>query len=128
MRLSVLDQSPIGAGEDAAIAIQHSIELAQLCDRLGYHRYWLAEHHNSKTLASSAPEILIGTSFSGVINGTGGVGGPNDFEPEYDFYCFNAVAGQSYSFYMQQAASIFGSTTGAWLKIYDADGNEVASG
>lgn len=59
MQLSVLDQSPIGAGEDAATAIAHTIELARRCDALGYHRYWLAEHHASKTLASSAPEILI---------------------------------------------------------------------
>ena len=59
MKISVLDQSPIGAGEDAYTALQHTITLAQRCDALGYHRYWLAEHHNSKTLASSAPEILI---------------------------------------------------------------------
>ena len=59
MQLSVLDQSPIGPGEDAATAVAHTIELASRCDDLGYHRYWLAEHHASKTLASSAPEILI---------------------------------------------------------------------
>lgn len=60
MRLSVLDQSPIRAGATPADAIRESIALAQACDRLGYHRYWLAEHHASGGLAGAAPEILIG--------------------------------------------------------------------
>jgi len=60
MKLSVLDQSPIAQGEDALRAVSHTIALAKRCDQLGYHRYWLAEHHTSKTLACSAPEILIG--------------------------------------------------------------------
>lgn len=60
MRLSVLDQSPIRAGATPADAIHESIRLAQACDRLGYHRYWLAEHHASGGLAGAAPEILIG--------------------------------------------------------------------
>ncbi|MSO76377.1 MAG: LLM class flavin-dependent oxidoreductase [Alphaproteobacteria bacterium] len=58
--LSVLDQSPIRAGGSAGDAIHETLELAGLADRLGYHRYWLAEHHNSAGLAGSAPEILIG--------------------------------------------------------------------
>lgn len=57
--LSVLDQSPIRSGGTAAEAIAETIELAQLCERLGYHRYWLAEHHNAGGLAGSTPEILI---------------------------------------------------------------------
>ncbi len=57
--LGVLDQSPIRAGGTPAQAIAESIELAQFCERLGYHRYWLAEHHNSDGLAGAAPEILI---------------------------------------------------------------------
>lgn len=57
--LSILDQSTIVSGRDAADAIQESIALAQLADRLGYARYWLAEHHNSQSHAGSAPEILI---------------------------------------------------------------------
>lgn len=60
MRLSVLDQSPIREGGTAADAIAETLQLAQLCDRLGYHRYWLAEHHNAVGLAGTAPEILIG--------------------------------------------------------------------
>ncbi len=59
LRLGVLDQSPIGRGENAADAIAHSATLARRCDELGYHRYWVAEHHASDTLASSSPEILI---------------------------------------------------------------------
>jgi luciferase family oxidoreductase group 1 len=57
--LSVLDQSPVGSGRTAADAFAETIELAQLADRLGYRRYWLAEHHNTGSLAGSAPEILI---------------------------------------------------------------------
>src|SRR6202008_1366888 len=60
MRLSVLDQSPIRKDGDAATAIAETIALAKACDGLGYHRYWLAEHHNSGSFAGSAPEILIG--------------------------------------------------------------------
>jgi len=58
MKLSVLDQSPISQGEGASQAIAYTITLAQRCDELGYHRYWLAEHHTSK-LACPAPEVLI---------------------------------------------------------------------
>ena len=60
MRLSVLDQSPIRSGGTAADAVHETLQLAELADRLGYHRYWLAEHHSSAALASSSPEILIG--------------------------------------------------------------------
>lgn len=59
IRLGVLDQSPIGRGESAADAIANSTALAKRCEELGYHRYWVAEHHASDTLASSSPEILI---------------------------------------------------------------------
>lgn len=59
-RLGVLDQSPIRTGATPADAIRETLELSELCDRLGYHRYWLAEHHNTAGLAGTAPEILIG--------------------------------------------------------------------
>jgi luciferase family oxidoreductase group 1 len=59
MRLSVLDQSPIRKEGNAATAIAETIALAKACDALGYHRYWLAEHHNSNSFAGSAPEVLI---------------------------------------------------------------------
>jgi luciferase family oxidoreductase group 1 len=58
--LSVLDQSPVRKGGTPAEAIAETIELAELCDRLGYHRYWLAEHHSTGSLAAASPEILIG--------------------------------------------------------------------
>ena len=58
-RLSVLDQSPIAEGRTPADAVRETLELAQLCDRLGYHRYWVAEHHSSQALAGSTPEVLI---------------------------------------------------------------------
>jgi luciferase family oxidoreductase group 1 len=59
-RLSVLDQSPIAQGSDARQALLNTIDLAQTADALGYHRYWLAEHHASRSLAGVAPEALIG--------------------------------------------------------------------
>ncbi len=58
--LSVLDQSPVRSGGTAADAIRETLELAQAAERLGYHRYWLAEHHSSRGLAGSSPEVLIG--------------------------------------------------------------------
>ncbi len=76
MRLSVLDQSPIRKDGNAATAIAETIALAKACDRLGYHRYWLAEHHNSNSFAGSAPEILIGRVAQETSNlrvGSGGV-------------------------------------------------------
>jgi luciferase family oxidoreductase group 1 len=59
MKWSVLDQSPAaeGRGEDAAI--RDSLALAQHCDRLGYHRFWVSEHHNTASIVGTAPEILI---------------------------------------------------------------------
>jgi luciferase family oxidoreductase group 1 len=59
-RLSVLDQSPIARGSTAAQALANTLDLARTCDALGYHRYWLAEHHASPALAGVAPEALIG--------------------------------------------------------------------
>ena len=59
-RLSVLDQSPIEEGMTAADALANTLDLARTCDMLGYHRYWLAEHHASPGLAGCAPEALIG--------------------------------------------------------------------
>ncbi|GLQ06103.1 LLM class flavin-dependent oxidoreductase [Sneathiella chinensis] len=59
IRLSVLDQSPVRAGATAGDALFETIELAKLADRLGFYRYWVAEHHNSTGLTGSAPEIMI---------------------------------------------------------------------
>ena len=59
MKLSVLDQSPIRKGGTAADAVAETIALARACEQLGYHRYWVAEHHNSNSFAGASPEILI---------------------------------------------------------------------
>ena len=58
--LSVLDLSPVSSGSSAAQALADTLELARLADRLGYRRYWMAEHHNIPSIASSSPEIMIG--------------------------------------------------------------------
>jgi luciferase family oxidoreductase group 1 len=58
--LSVLDLSPVVSGGSGAQALRNSLDLAQLADRLGFSRYWVAEHHNLPSIASSAPEIMIG--------------------------------------------------------------------
>jgi luciferase family oxidoreductase group 1 len=58
--LGVLDQSPISEGLTGGDALRNTIDLAQLAERLGYTRYWLAEHHATPALAGPAPEVLIG--------------------------------------------------------------------
>src|SRR5438034_478041 len=75
LRLGVLDQSPVRGG-GAADAIHETLELAEICDRLGYYRYWLAEHHATPGLAGSSPEVLIGqvaARTSRIRVGSGGV-------------------------------------------------------
>ena len=60
LRLNVLDQSPISEGSTGADALRNSLDLAHLADRLGYDRYWVAEHHGTPMLACASPEVLIG--------------------------------------------------------------------
>ena len=59
MRLSVLDQSPVHDDGSTVSALRCSVELAQQCEAWGYHRYWLAEHHDLTGFAGTCPEILI---------------------------------------------------------------------
>jgi luciferase family oxidoreductase group 1 len=59
MRLSVLDQSTASKGRPQDTAIRETLALARHCDALGYHRYWLSEHHNSGSIVGTAPEILM---------------------------------------------------------------------
>ena len=76
LRLSVLDQSPIPDGSSASAAFAATIALARLADRLGYARYWLAEHHNTQGLAGSSPEVLIARVAAETLRirvGSGGV-------------------------------------------------------
>lgn len=74
--LSVLDQSPIRSGGTAAQGLQETIELARLCDRLGYLRFWVSEHHASDALAGCSPEVLLarlGNETQNIRIGSGGV-------------------------------------------------------
>lgn len=76
MRLSILDQVPISKGMTSTEALANSVKLAQLGDQLGYERMWLAEHHNTTTLASSAPEVTaayIAAKTERIRVGTGGI-------------------------------------------------------
>ncbi|HEX4942882.1 MAG TPA: LLM class flavin-dependent oxidoreductase [Usitatibacteraceae bacterium] len=59
MKLSVLDQSPAAAEKTQDFAIRESLALARHCEALGYHRYWVSEHHNSASIVGTAPEILM---------------------------------------------------------------------
>jgi luciferase family oxidoreductase group 1 len=59
MKLSVLDQSTASKGRSQADAIRETIELARHCDKLGYHRYWVSEHHDSGSIVGTAPEVLM---------------------------------------------------------------------
>src|SRR3954452_3770187 len=58
--LSVLDLSFVTAGDPPSLALKRTLDLARAADALGYTRYWVAEHHNLPSVASSAPEIMIG--------------------------------------------------------------------
>lgn len=58
-RLSLLDKSPIAEGETAHVALKRTLALAQRAEQLGFHRFWVAEHHNTTDLASSSPEVLL---------------------------------------------------------------------
>ncbi|WP_312829124.1 MsnO8 family LLM class oxidoreductase, partial [Pantoea anthophila] len=58
-QLSLLDKAPILQGETPAAALQRTLQLAQRAEAWGYHRFWLAEHHNTAQLASPSPELLI---------------------------------------------------------------------
>jgi len=74
--LSILDQSPVIGTVSPAEAIQRTIDLAKLADRLGYRRYWLAEHHALNGLADASPEILLarlGAETKHIRLGTGGI-------------------------------------------------------
>ncbi|MBK6505951.1 MAG: LLM class flavin-dependent oxidoreductase [Ignavibacteria bacterium] len=76
IRLNILDQSPVIQGMSSEEAVQQTIELAKLAEELGYHRYWVAEHHNSRSFASASPEILISalaSSTKTIRIGSGGV-------------------------------------------------------
>ncbi|MFC4404058.1 LLM class flavin-dependent oxidoreductase [Gracilibacillus xinjiangensis] len=76
MKLSVLDQAPISREDNPVETLQNTLKLAQITEKLGYQRYWVAEHHNTSGLASTSPEILM-TRIASVTEkirvGSGGV-------------------------------------------------------
>jgi luciferase family oxidoreductase group 1 len=93
--LSVLDQSPIAEGSTGAQALRNTIDLARLCDRLGYRRYWVAEHHGGPMLAGPSPEALIGpiaAATSRIRVGSGGVMLPH-YSPLKVAETFSLLAG-----------------------------------
>ena len=95
MRLSVLDQSPVSEGSTGAQALHNTLDLARLADRLGYHRYWVAEHHGTPMLASTSPEVLIGPVASATERirvGSGGVMLPH-YSPFKVAEAFSVLAG-----------------------------------
>ena len=76
MKLSALDQSPVYEGMTHAEAVQNTIELAKAVEKLGFHRFWVSEHHNTAGFASPTPEILsarIGAVTSRIRVGTAGI-------------------------------------------------------
>jgi len=80
LSLSVLDLAPIASGTTPSQALRQTVDLARLTERLGYTRYWFAEHHSIPSVASSAPEVLIGHVASATERirvGSGGIMLPN---------------------------------------------------
>jgi luciferase family oxidoreductase group 1 len=78
--LSVLDLAPVATGKTAADAFKNTLSLAQHAEKLGYNRYWLAEHHNIPGIASTATSVLIGYVAGGTSRirvGSGGIMLPN---------------------------------------------------
>ncbi len=95
LRLSVLDQTPVSEGSTSAQALRNSIDLACLADRLGYHRYWVAEHHGGGLVAGPSPEVLIGpiaAATSRLRVGSGGVMLPH-YSPLKVAESFGVLAG-----------------------------------
>ena len=91
----MLDQSPISEGSTGGDALRNSIDLAQLAESLGYHRYWIAEHHATPMLASPSPEALIGpiaALTSKIRVGSGGVMLPH-YSPLKVAETFSMLAG-----------------------------------
>ena len=94
-RLSVLDQSPIPVGSTAGDALRNTLDLARLADRMGYHRYWLAEHHGTPGLACNSPEVMIGPVAAATLRirvGSGGIMLPH-YSPLKVYESFSMLSG-----------------------------------
>jgi luciferase family oxidoreductase group 1 len=95
LRLSVLDQSPIPEGLTGADALRNTLDLARRTEALGYHRYWVAEHHGGPMLAGASPEVLIeaiASTTSQIRVGSGGVMLPH-YSPLKVAETFSILAG-----------------------------------
>src|ERR671933_2444485 len=95
LRLSVLDQSPVAEGMTGSQALHKTLDLARLADSLGYHRYWVAEHHGGPSLAGPSPEALIGPVAAATTRlrvGSGGVMLPH-YSPFKVAESFSVLAG-----------------------------------
>jgi luciferase family oxidoreductase group 1 len=93
--LSVLDQSPVPEGSTGSQALQNTIDLARLADDLGFHRYWVAEHHGGVSLSGPSPEALIGPIAAATTRirvGSGGVMLPH-YSPFKVAETFSVLAG-----------------------------------
>jgi alkanesulfonate monooxygenase SsuD/methylene tetrahydromethanopterin reductase-like flavin-dependent oxidoreductase (luciferase family) len=73
--LSVLDLSPVPEGSTAGQSLKNTLDLARHAERLGYNRYWLAEHHNMPGIASAATSVVIGHVAAGTSTIRVGAGG-----------------------------------------------------
>src|SRR3954463_3917229 len=95
LRLSVLDQSPVAEGSTGVDALRNTLDLARHADALGFHRYWVAEHHGGEMLAGPSPEALIGPIASATARirvGSGGVMLPH-YSPFKVAETFSLLAG-----------------------------------
>ncbi|SCU31268.1 alkanal monooxygenase subunit alpha [Mammaliicoccus lentus] len=110
MKLSVLDQAPISKGDTPEETLRKTIELAKWTESLGYHRYWVAEHHNTSGLASSSPEILmtnIAASTNQIRVGSGGI-----LLPQYSPYKIAENAKTLSAFFPNRIDIGFGNSPG----------------
>lgn len=97
MKLSVLDQSTAARGRTQDHAIRETLAFAKHCDALGYHRYWVSEHHNSGNIVGTAPEVLlaaIGATTTRIRIGSAGVMLPHysAFKVAEQFRVLEAIA------------------------------------
>ncbi len=97
LKISILDQSIATAGRPHGQAIQDTLALARYCEALGYHRFWLSEHHNHPTILGTAPEILIaavGATTERIRVGSAGVMLPHysPFKVAEQFRVLDAIA------------------------------------
>ncbi|MEP6574390.1 MAG: LLM class flavin-dependent oxidoreductase [Gemmatimonadota bacterium] len=95
LRLGELDQAPISDGSTAGDALRNTLDLSRLADELGYHRYWVAEHHGTPMLAGASPEVLIGpiaATTTRIRVGSGGVMLPH-YSPFKVAESFSILAG-----------------------------------